>query len=60
MEEVNAENWEEKYYEVLENNGGIVYVKADGTYDYYADYDAFAAQSRSWWRITWSPISART
>lgn len=24
-------------------NGGIVYVKADGTYDYYADYDAFAA-----------------
>ncbi len=44
MEEVNAENWEEKYYEVLEkNNGGIVYVKADGTYDYYADYDAFAA-----------------
>lgn len=44
VEEVNAENWEEKYYEVLEkNNGGIVYVKADGTYDYYADYDAFAA-----------------
>ena len=44
VEEVNAENWEEKYYEVLEkNNGGIVYVKADGAYDYYADYDAFAA-----------------
>ena len=44
VEEVNAENWEEKYYEVLEkNNGGIVYVKTDGTYDYYADYDAFAA-----------------
>lgn len=44
IQKVNAENWEEKYYEVLEkNNGGIVYVKADGTYDYYADYDAFAA-----------------
>lgn len=44
VEEVNATNWEEKYYNVLEEQGGgIVYVSEDGSYDYYADYDAFAA-----------------
>ena len=44
VEEVNATNWEDKYYNVLEEQGGgIVYVSEDGSYDYYADYDAFAA-----------------
>ena len=44
VEEVNATNWEDKYYNVLnEQGGGIVYVNTDGSYDYYADYDAFAA-----------------
>lgn len=44
VDEVNASNWEEQYYNVLdEQGGGIVYVKEDGSYDYYADYDAFAA-----------------
>lgn len=44
VEEVNATNWEDKYYNVLnEQGGGIVYVNTDGSYDYYAYYDAFAA-----------------
>lgn len=45
VDEVNASSdWEEQYYDVLdEQGGGIVYVNEDGSYDYYADYDAFAA-----------------
>lgn len=36
------EDWVQQYYDVLEEKGsGIVYVHADGSYDYYADYSAF-------------------
>lgn len=42
VEEFNGQNWEETYYDVLEEkDGGIVYVKTDGSYDYYADYNAY-------------------
>lgn len=38
------ENWSEQYYEVLESQGngqGIVYVKTDGSYTYYKDYQSY-------------------
>ena len=36
--------WGEKYDKVLEdNNGGVVYVYADGSYDYYADLQTYVA-----------------
>ncbi len=43
VDEVNADNWEEPYYKVLSDKGntGIVYVKTDGSYAYYPDYDAY-------------------
>lgn len=42
MEKIN-EDFSEKYYDVLESKGdvGIVYVKADGTYDYYKTYEEY-------------------
>ncbi len=34
--EVTAANWEAEYYQILDQKGaGVVYVHADGTYDYY-------------------------
>lgn len=43
INEFSCQNWDETYYDVLEEkDGGIVYVKTDGSYDYYADYDAYA------------------
>jgi len=38
------EDFYDKYTDILssKNNKGIVYVKADGTYDYYKTYDAYA------------------
>lgn len=42
--EVTSEDWEQTYYDVLEEKGkGVVYVHPDGSYDYYADSAAFAA-----------------
>lgn len=45
VDEFNSDSdWESTYYDMLaEKKNGIVYVKTDGSYDYYADYDAFAA-----------------
>ncbi|MHC1723153.1 MAG: hypothetical protein AB9836_08125 [Aminipila sp.] len=41
IEKIN-EDFSEKYYDVLESKGnGIVYVKADGTYDYYKTYEEY-------------------
>lgn len=45
VNESNAANWEESYYKVLEDNHntGIIYVNADGSYDYYKTYKAYSA-----------------
>lgn len=44
--EVTDGNWEDEYYNVLDNKGGgIVYVYADGTYDYYATAQEFAEKN---------------
>lgn len=45
VDNVNSENWEETYYKVLSDKGntGIVYVKSDGSYTYYTDYEAYVA-----------------
>lgn len=44
--EVTDGNWEDEYYKVLDNKGGgIVYVYADGTYDYYATAQEFAEKN---------------
>lgn len=41
--EVTSEAWENEYYQVLEQKGsGVVYVHADGTYDYYATEQDFS------------------
>ena len=39
---LNEHDWENQYYDQLENKqGGIVFVKADGTSTYYKDYKSF-------------------
>lgn len=39
---LNEHDWESQYYDQLENKqGGIVFVKADGTSTYYKDYKSF-------------------
>jgi hypothetical protein len=38
----DVENWNDQYYDVLNaHDGGVVYVYADGSYDYYVDGQAF-------------------
>ena len=40
---LNEHDWESQYYDQLENKqGGIVFVKADGTSVYYKDYKSYA------------------
>lgn len=45
VDEFNCQNWEEPYWDVLNEKNtsgtGVVYVKADGSYDYYPDYAAY-------------------
>lgn len=44
--EVLNGNWEEEYYNILDKKGGgIVYVYADGAYDYYATAKEFAEKN---------------
>ena len=44
--EVLNGNWEEEYYNILDKKGGgIVYVYADGAYDYYATAQEFAEKN---------------
>lgn len=42
-EVISDGEWQDQYYKVLEDKGheGIVYVHADGSYDYYADSKAY-------------------
>ena len=40
---LSEKDWERQYYDQLENKqGGIVFVKADGTSTYYKDYKSYA------------------
>nr|WP_315023035.1 hypothetical protein [uncultured Aminipila sp.] len=48
IEKINGD-FSEKYYNVLESkdNTGIVYVKSDGTYDYYKTYEQYTKNVQS-------------
>lgn len=47
MEKINGD-FSKKYYDILSAKGsGVVYVKADGTYEYYQTYDQYAKNAKT-------------